>query len=280
MRFDPVDQRREGGGSALGGADHVVDVVAVAGPIDVPRFHHQPEGAAGREQIERRGRHLGKRGVFLNIGGSVVQRRAVFAVEAGEFLEHVLRQHHRIIAAVGGLKRQVSGASAKEAKQAQIAVAGIAHRFSQQIAAAAAGGAQSHPVFSAPGGIDRSERRLCHILIARLEVASLPSILLYIDAKAAADHHIHARQRGPPVGHRFQPQHVARDILIVVATDIVGIGAGGRGMGDRHARHSPDEIAPLLQRVGDRGELLTSGINIDRVVVGFFPGAQRRGRGG
>jgi len=280
MGLDPGEDRPHGGVATLHRTDAVVDVVGVARPVDVARFHHQPEVAAGCEHVERRGGHLGERGILEQVGGRVADRNRIFFLQpVGAIGCHRL-DDDRLEASVGGREGQVPLLRAEETEEPGAVRHAGPRRLCEHVGAAPARRAQGEPVAAAAGGVDLPECRFGDVFVARLEVAPLPLVVLHVGAEPAPDEHIEAGQGLGTVRHREPPELIAGDVLVVVAADVRGVGAGGCGVRDRHARHGADGPALLLERESDRLERTPFGIDVDRVVVGLGPRAQRRGRGG
>ena len=173
--------------------------------------------------------------------------------------------------------RLASSRSAENAEQSLVIGRGFGGGFRERFLAIDAGGALNDSVSSAIANVDFFQVGVGNIFIARDEVLPLGSVPSDILIPAGADHDVHARQRLFAMRNRGKPDHVARDVLIVVAKDIVGIRGGRRCMADRHARHRADGPAIALQLVGDRFDLPALRIDIHRVVVGFDSSRHRRG---
>jgi hypothetical protein len=65
--------------------------------------------------------------------------------------------------------------------------------------------------------------------------------------------------------------------LKVIAVDVVGIGAGRRGVADLHARDDADRPTTALQLVSHGRDLSPLRIDVDAGIEGFDPRGQRRG---
>ena len=201
--------------------------------------------------------------------------------EGEEILSAVVGDDHRVVTAVGRGEGKIARLGAEQAEQTLPASDRGGRPFGEHLRPLPPRRPLGDPVTPPLPGIDRGERRGGDVLVPRFVVD--PLLLRVVGGVAAeptADDNVEARQWFPAVRHRAHSHHVAGDVLVVVAADVVGIGAGRRGMGDRHARHGADGPALLLERARDRLDLFPCGIDVDRVVVGLAAGAESGGRGG
>ena len=182
----------------------------------------------------------------------------------------------RVVVTVGGLKGQVALGSTEEPEEPEVSGDGVSRRLRQHVAPAATGRPQRYPVAAAFGRVDRLQRRVGEVLQAQFEIGPLVLVFLGIGrhAEATADHHVETGKRVGAVSDRWQAHEVAGDVLVVVATDVVGITAGRGGVRCGHARHRPDRVATLLERAGDRYDVPTVHVDIDRVVIGLDAGTE------
>ena len=141
--FDPVGDCLDRRIAAVDGTDRVVDVVVVVGPVDIARFHHQPEplGVFLQYGEGRRG-HVGQPGVLVEIGRSV------------RFGESVVADRGAIVA-VRGLKGQMAFEMAVKAEQALARSCRLAGLFGEPVLAVDARRANGEHVFSSSGCVDR-----------------------------------------------------------------------------------------------------------------------------
>ena len=211
------------------GADAVVDVVAVAGPIDVARFHEQPETVAGFEHGQRGPRHVGERRILRDVGRRVADRAAIFGREPFALRPLALRHDHRRMIVVGGGEGEMSLGGAEEAEEPEMLRDRVLGRLGEHLRAEPPRRAHRHAVAAACRGIDRPQGRGRDILVAALEVPPLAGIVGGIDAESAADEDVEAGQR-PASRNRRLAELIAGDVLIVVAADVRRVGAGRRGM--------------------------------------------------
>src|SRR5205807_7618223 len=82
------------------------------------------------------------------------------------------------------------------------------------------------------------------------------------------------------VRNRREANQVSRQVLVVVAVNVVGVRARGSRVADGNARDDADGTAALLRFVGHGDDAVAYDVDVDRVVVGLHAAGHRGGGGG